>query len=161
MRIKTSKYKGVKKSRNKWRAITPQPELSKNFDTEIEAAEFYNLHSKKPNKLKNRFVCVSCKVEKDKSEFHTDKRKETGVCSVCKTCVSIQTSINAKLKRAGLKRDENSIEYLKIDRIIKLIEKKVITKDEGRNLYDKDSAIKRAFSIRIKSKKNIATGNSL
>ena len=151
----------MKKSRNKWRAITPQPELSKSFDTEIEAAEFYNLHSKKPNKLKNRLICTVCEVEKDKDEFHPDERKETHICSVCKACVSIQTSINTKLKRAGLKRDENSIEYLKIDRIIKLIEKKVITKDEGRNLYNRDNAVKCAFSIRLKSKKNIITRNPL
>lgn len=151
----------MKKSRNKWRAITPQPELSKSFDTEIEAAEFYNLHSKKPNKLKNKLICTSCKVEKDKSEFHPDDRKETGVSSICKACFSIQMSIAATLRRVGLKRNENSIEYLKMDRIIKLIEKKAITKDEGRNLYNRDNAIKCAFSIRLKSKKNNIAGNTL
>lgn len=163
MRIKTSKYKGVSKSRNKWRCYLRKNgvDISKSFDTEIEAAEFYNLHSEKPNRLKNKLICPVCKVEKDKSEFHPDGRKETGVCSVCKYCVSIQTSINNALKRMGLKRGKNSIEYLKIDRIIKLIEKGVLTKDEGREIYNRDNAIKCAFSIRLKSQKNNIAGNTL
>lgn len=162
-RIKTSKYKGVSRSRKRWRCYLRKDgvDISKSFDTELEAAEFYNLHSEKPNRLKKRLKCTDCGVEKEKYEFYTDLRKDTSCSSVCIKCQIIRTAINNAIHRKRLPKSEESLEYLKIDRIIKLIEKGVITKDEGRDLYNREDAIKCAYAFRLKGKESPIASNSV
>lgn len=160
IRKKTSKYKGVSRFRDKWRARYRRTTIGI-FDLEDEAAQAYNLFSKCPNQLKQKFICTKCSMLKDKREFPPDKRKVNKISSVCRDCHSLDAQINTALMRKQLVKNEETLNYLKIERTIKLISKKLITKDEARDLLNQSGSINRAFSIRVKGTKVHSAGNTL
>lgn len=159
-RVKTSVYKGVSKFRGKWR-VRFKSKIVGIYDDELTAANAYNDYSTKPNQLAQEFVCTVCHILKPKEDFVKDYRRDKGVSSICRKCFSIESTIRTRLRREKLSYNKESLEYLKLDRIIKLIEKGVITKDEGRKLYNREDAIKRAYAIRLKGKESNIAGNSV
>lgn len=159
-RVKTSQYKGVSCFRGKWR-VRFKSKVVGIYDDELTAAKAYNDYSTKPNQLAQEFVCTVCQTLKPKEDFVKNYRREKGVSSICRKCFSIESTIRTRLRREKLSYNKESLGYLKIDRIIKLIEKGVITKDEGRDLYNRKDAIKRAYAIRLKGKESSIASNSV
>lgn len=159
-RIKTSEYKGVSKFRGKYR-VRFKSKIIGIYDDELTAAKAYNDYSTKPNQLAQEFVCTVCHTLKSRENFVKDYTREKGISSICRKCFSIESTIRTSLRRKQLPMNEETLNYLRIDRIIKLIEKGVITKDEGRSLYNSKDAIKRAYAFRLKGKESIASGNAV
>jgi hypothetical protein len=160
MRIKTSKYRGVSKHKTKWRVRYKRKQIGL-FNSEKEAAIAYNKVADRPNQLGEYFICWRCKEKKHKSKFYENKRSISGVDFECKLCHNITIMVCEDLRNNGLKRSNESLKYLSTKRLLKLIDKKIITKDEGRRIYNKDASTDRAYSIRFRKKLGAATGNSV
>lgn len=114
MRKKTSRFKGVSRFRNKWRARIGRDTIGI-FEQENEAAVAYNEAGR--NQLSKTAQCSYCGDEKLLNEFYNDKRKVLKVGSICKTCHGISVRIVSKQKRTGIKDKRLLLGSVLIDKI--------------------------------------------
>lgn len=50
----------------------------------------------------DQFVCVRCRVAKDRAGFYGDRRRPHGLQSACRTCVGIRSKERSLLRRTGM-----------------------------------------------------------
>lgn len=138
-RIKTSRFKGVSKFRDKWRARIGRNTIGI-YETELEAAQAYNKFSK--NQLSDKQICTQCLEEKQIEEFYRDGRKVLGVSSICKTCHGINVRICNRFRRLGLIKNKESRKLILSAVLLDKINNKKITPTYARKIWnDKQDAL--------------------
>ena len=90
-------------------------------------------------------ICVKCGVEKQISEFYSDKRLKSGVMSSCKECI-IQNSRLYEKSHKDIVKIKKKNRYLK-NREISLQKQKIRNKKRTKEI--KECSLKRNFGITL------------